>query len=40
MRDKKRREASFFRADGVARSASPIGRSLKKGTANLYIPPN
>src|ERR1043166_4519063 len=32
-RSRKCREATLVRADGVARSASPIGRSLKKSSA-------
>src|SRR5439155_17827456 len=32
-RSRKCREATLVRADGVARSASPIGRSLKKRSA-------
>src|SRR5437667_10736989 len=32
-RSRKSREATLVRADGVARSASPIGRSLKKRSA-------
>src|SRR5437879_13415528 len=32
-RSRKYREATLVRADGVARSASPIGRSLKRSPA-------
>src|SRR5437016_13973125 len=37
-RSRKCREATLVRADGVARSASPIGRSLKRRSAKSLGP--